>query len=89
MAANHITVNSALVKGAQLLNLIAQSVNLRSGVAQMYGVLVQMIDGVDYTVIATAMGITPTEAANLYNLVLNANVVLQGADMDYFVERLG
>jgi len=89
MAVNHINLNTALVKGAQMWALVAQAQTLRSGMGNMLAVLAEMRDGSDYHAIGVAMGISDAEAALLYGLVQSADAVLQGADMDYLVNRLG
>ena len=87
MASNHISISSVTRIGAGVNGAIEEVRRARQEVSKYYGIMSEFAD--DLTALAAELGVTEAQASVVKANFLNAKGVLEGADINYLINRLG
>lgn len=87
MASNHIGISGATQIGSDARTAIDAVRHARESVAKLYGIMAEFSD--DTAALAAELGVSAADAVTVRSNFLNAQTVLNGADISYLINRLG
>jgi hypothetical protein len=89
MAKIAVAVVTSLNMGSQVYSMVGQARQVKQALAQLCLEFANMNDGTDYTMVATALGITAAQAQAVVTVLGNANnALIASADFNLMCDAL-